>query len=66
MNFNFNFNNIGTYFPTWEGLFWEKASGFEESMKYKKLTNAQRCVCGVLRCCGGFPSSDGLVAISLP
>ncbi|XP_023634422.1 pre-mRNA-processing-splicing factor 8A isoform X2 [Capsella rubella] len=31
-----------TYFPTWEGLFWEKASGFEESMKYKKLTNAQR------------------------
>lgn len=32
----------GTYFPTWEGLFWEKASGFEESMKYKKLTHAQR------------------------
>ena len=32
----------GTYFPTWEGLFWEKASSFEESMKYKKLTNAQR------------------------
>ncbi|TMS07622.1 Pre-mRNA-processing-splicing factor 8 [Larimichthys crocea] len=32
----------GTYFPTWEGLFWEKASGFEESMKWKKLTNAQR------------------------
>lgn len=31
-----------TYFPTWEGLFWEKASGFEESMKFKKLTNAQR------------------------
>ncbi|KAF5798073.1 putative pre-mRNA-processing-splicing factor 8, U6-snRNA-binding protein [Helianthus annuus] len=30
----------GTYFPKWEGLFWEKASGFEESMKYKKLTNA--------------------------
>lgn len=23
----------GTAFPTWEGLFWEKASGFEESMK---------------------------------
>ena len=23
----------GTYFPTWEGLFWEKASGFEESMR---------------------------------
>ncbi|KAG1906375.1 PRP8 pre-mRNA processing factor 8-like protein [Suillus fuscotomentosus] len=32
----------GTYFPTWEGLFWEKASGIEESMRYKKLTNAQR------------------------
>lgn len=32
----------GTYFPTWEGLFWEKASGFEETMKFKKLTNAQR------------------------
>ena len=32
----------GTYFVTWEGLFWEKASGFEESMKYKKLTHAQR------------------------
>jgi len=32
----------GTAFPTWEGLFWEKSSGFEESMKYKKLTNAQR------------------------
>uniref|UniRef100_A0A060T7Z1 ARAD1D03102p n=1 Tax=Blastobotrys adeninivorans TaxID=409370 RepID=A0A060T7Z1_BLAAD len=32
----------GTGFDTWEGLFWEKASGFEESMKFKKLTNAQR------------------------
>ena len=32
----------GTYFPTWEGLFWEKSSGFEDSMKFKKLTNAQR------------------------
>lgn len=32
----------GTYFTTWEGLFWEKASGFEESMKFKRLTNAQR------------------------
>ena len=27
---------------TWEGLFWEKAGGFEENMQYKKLTNAQR------------------------
>ena len=32
----------GTGFPTWEGLFWERQSGFEESMKFKKLTNAQR------------------------
>lgn len=31
-----------TGFASWEGLFWEKASGFEESMKFKKLTNAQR------------------------
>ncbi|GAO18226.1 hypothetical protein UVI_02022920 [Ustilaginoidea virens] len=31
-----------TGFPSWEGLFWEKASGFEDSMKFKKLTNAQR------------------------
>ena len=31
-----------TAFPTWEGLFWEKSSGFEEQMRYKKLTNAQR------------------------
>lgn len=31
-----------TYFSSWEGLFWEKSSNFEESMKYKKLTNAQR------------------------
>ncbi len=31
----------GTCFPMWEGLFWEKASSFEESMRYKKLTNAQ-------------------------
>ena len=31
-----------TAFSTWEGLFWEKASGFEESMQFKKLTNAQR------------------------
>jgi pre-mRNA-processing factor 8 len=27
---------------TLSGLFWEKASGFEESMRYKKLTNAQQ------------------------
>ncbi|XP_004343829.2 pre-mRNA splicing factor prp8 [Capsaspora owczarzaki ATCC 30864] len=32
----------GTAHVTWEGLFWEKASGFEEAMAYKKLTNAQR------------------------
>lgn len=32
----------GTGFESWEGLFWEKASGFEDTMKFKKLTNAQR------------------------
>ena len=32
----------GCNFPTWEGLFWEKSSGFEDTMKNKKLTNAQR------------------------
>ena len=32
----------GTFFPTWEGLFWEKASGFEQNMQTKKITNAQR------------------------
>lgn len=31
-----------TGFDSWEGLFWEKASGFEELLKFKKLTNAQR------------------------
>ena len=31
-----------TAFPSWEGLFWEKSSGFESSMQFKKLTNAQR------------------------
>ncbi|PWN47328.1 PRP8 pre-mRNA processing factor 8-like protein [Violaceomyces palustris] len=31
-----------TAFPSWEGLFWEKASGFEEQMATKRLTNAQR------------------------
>lgn len=32
----------GTYFQSWEGLFWEKLSGYEESAAFKKLTNAQR------------------------
>ncbi|CDK28553.1 unnamed protein product [Kuraishia capsulata CBS 1993] len=32
----------GTGFESWEGLFWEKAAGFEDSLKMKKLTNAQR------------------------
>ncbi|RVX69641.1 Pre-mRNA-processing-splicing factor 8 [Exophiala mesophila] len=31
-----------TAFPSWEGLFWERSSGFETSMQFKKLTNAQR------------------------
>ena len=34
--------SIWTLDSTLLGLFWEKASGFEESMRYKKLTNAQR------------------------
>ncbi|AQZ09897.1 PRP8 (YHR165C) [Zygosaccharomyces parabailii] len=32
----------GTGFSSWEGLFWEKAAGFEDSMQLKKLTHAQR------------------------
>lgn len=32
----------GTGFHSWEGLFWEKASGFEDSMQFKRLTHAQR------------------------
>jgi pre-mRNA-processing factor 8 len=32
----------GMYFLMWEGLSWEKVSGFEELMQYKMLTNAQR------------------------
>lgn len=33
----------GTGFKSWEGLFWEKSSGFENAMSLKnKLTNAQR------------------------
>jgi pre-mRNA-processing factor 8 len=32
----------GTYFSSWEGLFWERASSFEDSIKFKKLTRAQR------------------------
>ena len=31
-----------TGFPHYEGLFWEKSTGFEASMQHKKLTNAQR------------------------
>lgn len=31
-----------TGFESWEGLFWEKASGFEDTLKFKSLTNAQR------------------------
>lgn len=32
----------GTGFDSWEGLFWEQDGGFEDSMRFKKLTNAQR------------------------
>ncbi|KAJ6578024.1 NUC069, PrP8 N-terminal domain-containing protein [Mycena capillaripes] len=31
-----------TILPGVRGWFWEKTSGFEESMRYKKLTNVQR------------------------
>lgn len=31
-----------TGFSLWEGLFWEKQAGFEDTLKYKRLTNAQR------------------------
>lgn len=32
----------GTGFEDWEGLFWQKQSGFEQQMQMQKLTNAQR------------------------
>lgn len=32
----------GTGFDSWEGLFWDKGGGFDDAMKFKKLTNAQR------------------------
>ena len=31
-----------TGFEDWEGLFWQKQSGFEQQMQMQKLTNAQR------------------------
>lgn len=31
-----------TGFSSWEGLFWEKNAGFEDSLQMQKLTNAQR------------------------
>lgn len=31
-----------TGFEDWEGLFWQKQSGFEQQMQLQKLTNAQR------------------------
>ena len=42
----------GTYFPTWEGLFWEKASGFEESMSellvHCTYSSSRQFICRVL------------------
>ena len=32
----------GTFFSSWEGLFWEKASGSEDNFASKKLTKAQK------------------------
>ncbi|OHT05186.1 Pre-mRNA-processing-splicing factor 8 [Tritrichomonas foetus] len=34
------FNATG--YKRWEGLFWDCSTGFEEAMKYRRLTNAQR------------------------
>ena len=31
-----------TGYRRWEGLFWDNSTGFEEALKYRKLTNAQR------------------------
>ncbi len=31
-----------TYCPTWKGSFFGIASGFKESMRFKKLTSTQR------------------------
>ncbi len=31
----------GTGFPTWEGLFWEKSSGYQAVQMQRRLTNAQ-------------------------
>ena len=31
-----------TGFKHWEGLFWDNSTGYEEALKYRKLTNAQR------------------------
>ncbi|EAY02411.1 pre-mRNA processing 8 protein homolog PRP8 [Trichomonas vaginalis G3] len=31
-----------TGYKHWEGLFWDNTTGFEEALKYRKLTNAQR------------------------
>lgn len=31
-----------TGYRRWEGLYWDTNSGFEEALKYRKLTNAQR------------------------
>lgn len=31
-----------TGYKSWEGLFWDNTTGFEEALKYRKLTNAQR------------------------
>ena len=44
----------GTYFPTWEGLFWEKASGFEvlplvgQDCGWAIVTCAAACQCPVV------------------
>ncbi len=52
----------GTYFPTWEGLFWEKASGFEESMKVR---NCWQSAQPLSFCPSAPPGAAGVAGVPL-
>ncbi|RMZ76106.1 hypothetical protein DV737_g4966, partial [Chaetothyriales sp. CBS 132003] len=54
-----------TGFPSWEGLFWDKSSGFEQSMQFKKLTNAQRSTINRANIYVGFQVQLDLTGIFL-
>lgn len=54
----------GTYFPTWEGLFWEKASGFEESMKWVPQQQQPSCLLLVAAPCMALQSVEPLACHS--